>query len=184
MSAVWGGASGVGKSAFFVLDDADIAAVRALGDPIIATAGAVAAFSAPAGQGCAISSAQQPIGCESTRSTGRSSESRSGAVVAADIVAAGALAAFSMPAGQGCAIRSTQQPIGNESTRRSSKSRPDTMVVAARIPDRLPERHFARGASVPISAGCFPQAGRVAATEVQSTRSFWGAWVLGVRGGR
>ncbi len=206
MSAVWGGASDVGKPAFFVLDTADIAAggavsdaiiatagavgdptiatASAVGDPTTATASAVAAFSAPARQGCAIRSAQQPIGCESTRSTGRSSKSRSGAVVAADISAANAVAASSMHARQGCAIRSAQQPNGSESTRCSAKSRPDAVVAAARVPGRLPDRHSARGMSVPISDGCFPQAGRVAAPEVQSTRSFCGAWVLGVRGGR
>ncbi|MGW4843903.1 hypothetical protein [Nocardia brasiliensis] len=49
MSAERDGAPNLGESAFLVLDDADIAAAVAM-----------AAFSAPAGQGCAMRSAQQP----------------------------------------------------------------------------------------------------------------------------
>ncbi len=152
MSGEGAGASNLGDSAVLVLDDADMAA-----------AAVVAAYSAHAGQGCAIGSAKQPSGCESTRSTRRFSESRSGAVVAADIAAAGAVAAFSTHAGQGCAIGSAQQPNGCESTRCSSKSRPEAVVAAARISGR----HPARAASVPISGRCFPKAGRLVSAEAQ-----------------
>lgn len=196
MSGVRAGASNLGKSAFFVLDDAERVA-----------AGAVAAFSVHAGQGCAIGSAKQPNGCESAP---RSSASRPDAAahspsrLVPDRYPTGGAGA---PISKGCptqAGRVVLRWLASQSRREGPRWREGTATVGP-LPGPA-VRH--RGAEPDaVAAGVRGTAARRTGAGVQRVRrrrartalhrvgqhvvrhaavrgrSCW-AWALGVRGGR
>ncbi|AVL26295.1 hypothetical protein CEQ30_40725 [Nocardia brasiliensis] len=181
MSGVRAGASNLGKSAFFVLDDAERVA-----------AGAVAAFSVHAGQGCAIGSAKQPSRCASTR---RSSESRP---VVAAAHTPGRLSPDRHPAGgasapisRGRAMQAGQvvpRWLASQSCRDGAPRREGTATAG---PPRGPAvRHRPPGRSQDEANAQLPRTARRRRISkhvrhgATSTRSSCGAWALGVRGGR